>query len=157
MQFLWSCFLTSANCSSSFFLTFFLWSYSSLIWGVDRFDPQFTVSFTDELRILLQEWIVSSTNFEFKVDRSVSRSKLLPLLLSLPLPNIFDVYSSISLFLLASSCFRNSSSFSKDFMISVLLLTKSFSCLLNFSSSRNRTFGCHWRVPKNYETNLDLK
>ena len=75
----------------------------------------------------------------------------------LPLPNIFDVYSSISLFLLASSCFRNSSSFSKDFMISVLLLTKSFSCLLNFSSSRNRTFGCHWRVPKNYETNLDLK
>ena len=79
--------------------------------------------------------MVSSTNFEFKVDRSVSRSKLLPLLLSLPLPNIFDVYSSISLFLLTSFCFRNSSSFYKDFIISALLLTKLFSYLLNFSSS----------------------
>ena len=49
--------------------------------------------------------------------------------------NIFDVYSSTSVFLLTSSCFRNSSSFSKDFISSVLLLTKSFSCLLNFSSS----------------------
>ena len=79
--------------------------------------------------------MVSSTNCELKVDRSVSRSKLLPLLLSLPLPNIFDVYSSISLFLLTSSYFKNLISFSKDFIISVLLLTKSFSCLLSFSSS----------------------
>ena len=79
--------------------------------------------------------MISSINFEFKVDRSVPRSNLLLLLLSLSLPNIFDVYSSISLFLLTSSCFSNSSSFSKDFIISVLLLTKSFSCLLNFSSS----------------------
>ena len=85
--------------------------------------------------MLLQELQVSSTNLEFKVDRSVSRSKLLPLLLSLPFPNIFDVNSSISLILLTSYCFRNSSSFSKDFIISVLLLTKLFSCLLNFSSS----------------------
>ena len=79
--------------------------------------------------------MLSSTNFEFKVDRSVSRSKLLPLLLFLPLPSIFDVYSSISLFLLTRSCFTNLGSFSKDFTIFVLLLTKSFSCLLNFSSS----------------------
>ena len=79
--------------------------------------------------------MVSSTNCELKVDRSVSRSKLLPLLLSLPLPNIFDVYSSISLFLLTSSFFKNLISFSKDFIIPVLLLTKSFSCLLSFSSS----------------------
>ena len=79
--------------------------------------------------------MVSSTNCELKVDRSVSRSKLLPLLLSLPLPNIFDVYSSISLFLLTSSYFKNLISFSKDFIIPVLLLTKSFSCLLSFSSS----------------------
>ena len=131
---MWSCFLTSASCSSSFFWTFFLWLYYSLIWGVDRFDPQFTVLLTDESRILLQKLIVSSNNFEFKVNRSVSRSKLLPLLLSLPLANIFDVYSSISLFLLKSSCFRNWSSFSKDFIIFVLQLTKSFSSLLNFSS-----------------------
>ena len=131
---MWSCFLTSASCSSSFFWTFFLWLYYSLIWGVDRFDPQFTDLLTDESRILLQELIVSSNNFEFKVNRSVSRSKLLPLLLSLPLANIFDVYSSISLFLLKSSCFRNWSSFSKDFIIFVLQLTKSFSSLLNFSS-----------------------
>ena len=101
----------------------------------DRFDPKFTVLLTDEFRILLQELIVSSTNLEFKVDRSLSRSKLLPLLLSLPLPNIFYVYSSISLLSLKSSCFRNSSYLSKDFIISVLLLTKSFFCLLNFSSS----------------------
>ena len=79
--------------------------------------------------------MVSSTNCELKVDRSVSRSKLLPLLLSLLLPNIFDVYSSISLFLLTSSFFKNLISFSKDFIIPVLLLTKSFSCLLSFSSS----------------------
>ena len=79
--------------------------------------------------------MVSSTNCELKVDRSVSRSKLLPLLLSLLLPNIFDVYSSISLFLLTSSYFKNLISFSKDFIIPVLLLTKSFSCLLSFSSS----------------------
>ena len=79
--------------------------------------------------------MVSSNDFEFKIDRSISRSKLLPLLLSLLLPNIVDVYSSKSLFLFMSSCFRNSISFSKDFIISVLLLTKSFSCLLNFSSS----------------------
>ena len=78
--------------------------------------------------------MVSSTNCELKVDRSVSRSKLLPLLLSLLLPNIFDVYSSISLFLLTSSYFKNLISFSKDFIIPVLLLTKSFSCLLSFSS-----------------------
>ena len=90
---------------------------------------------TDEFRVLLQKLMVSSNNFEFKVDRSASWSKLLPLLLSLPLPSIFDVYSSVSLFLLISFCFRISSSFSKDFIISVLLLTKSFSCLLNFSSS----------------------
>ena len=77
--------------------------------------------------------MVSSKHFEFKVDSSVSRSKSLPLLLSLLLPNIFDVYISISLFLLTSSCFRNSSSFSKDFTISVLLLSKP--CLLNFNSS----------------------
>ena len=79
--------------------------------------------------------MVSSSNCELKVDRSVSRSKLLPLLLSLLLPNIFDVYSSISLFLLTSSYFKNLISFSKDFIIPVLLLTKSFSCLLSFSSS----------------------
>ena len=79
--------------------------------------------------------MVSSNDFEFKIDRSISRSKLLPLRLSLLLPNIVDVYSSKSLFLFMSSCFRNSISFSKDFIISVLLLTKSFSCLLNFSSS----------------------
>ena len=79
--------------------------------------------------------MVSSTNCELKVDRSVSRSKLLPLLLSLLLPSIFDVYSSISLFLLTSSYFTNLISFSKDFIIPVLLLTKSFSCLLSFSSS----------------------
>ena len=79
--------------------------------------------------------MVSSTNCELKVDRSVSRSKLLPLLLSLLLPNIFDVYSSISLFLLTSSYFTNLISFSKDLIIPVLLLTKSFSCLLSFSSS----------------------
>ena len=79
--------------------------------------------------------MVSSTNCELKVDRSVSRSKLLPLLLSLLFPNIFDVYSSISLFLLTSSYFKNLISFSKDFIIPVLLLTKSFSCLLSFSSS----------------------
>ena len=78
--------------------------------------------------------MVTPTNFRFKVERSVSRSTVLTLLLSLPLPNIFDMYSSISLFLLISSCYRNSSSFSKDFIISVLLLTTSFSCLLNFSS-----------------------
>ena len=90
---------------------------------------------TDKSRILLQELMVSSTNCELKVDRSVSRSKLLPLLLSLLLPNIFDVYSSISLFLLTSSYFKNLISFSKDFIIPVLLLTKSFSCLLSFSSS----------------------
>ena len=75
--------------------------------------------------------MVSSTNFKFKVHRSVSRSKSLLLLLSLLLPNIF--YSPVSLFLLTSSCFRNSSSFSKDFIIFMLLLFKSFSCLLNFS------------------------
>ena len=57
----------------------------------------------------------SSTNFEFKVDRSVSRSKLIPLLLFLPLPNNFEMYSSVRLILLTSPCFRNSSSFSKDF------------------------------------------
>ena len=79
--------------------------------------------------------MVSSSNCELKVDRSVSRSKLLPLLLSLLLPNIFDVYSSISLFLLTSSYFTNLISFSKDFIIPVLLLTKSFSCLLSSSSS----------------------
>ena len=79
--------------------------------------------------------MVSSTSCELKVHRSVSRSKLLPLLLSLLLPNIFDVYSSISLFLLTSSYFKNLISFSKDFIIPVLLLTKSFSCLLSFSSS----------------------
>ena len=79
--------------------------------------------------------MVSSTNCELKVDRSVSRSKLLPLLLSLLLSSIFDVYSSISLFLLTSSYFTNLISFSKDFIIPVLLLTKSFSCLLSFSSS----------------------
>ena len=79
--------------------------------------------------------MVSSTNCELKVDRSVSRSKLLPLLLSLLLPSIFDVYSSISLFLLTSSYFTNLISFSKDFIIPVLLLTKSFSCLLSSSSS----------------------
>ena len=88
----------SASCSSSFFLTFFLLSYSSLIWGVDRFGPEFTVLLADESRILLWKLIVLSTSFEFKVDRSVSRSKFLPLQLSLPLSNIFDVYSSISLF-----------------------------------------------------------
>ena len=79
--------------------------------------------------------MVSSTNCELKVDRSVSRSKLLPLLLSLLLSSIFDVYSSISLFLLTSSYFTNLISFSKDFIIPVLLLTKSFSCLLSSSSS----------------------
>ena len=89
---------------------------------------------------MLQELIVSSNNFEFKVNRSVSRSKLLPLLLSLP--NIFDLYSSISLFLLTSPCFRNWSSSSKDFLIPVLLLTKSFSSLLNFSSYSMKTLIC---------------
>ena len=131
----WSCFLTSASCSSSFFLTFFFRSHLSIISGVNRFDLQFIVLLTDESRIYLPEYMLSSTNFEFKVDRSVSRSKLLPLLLFLPLPSIFDVYSSISLFLLTRSCFTNLGSFSKDFTIFVLLLTKSFSCLLNFSSS----------------------
>ena len=78
--------------------------------------------------------MVSSTNFEFKVDRSLSRSKSLPLLLSLLLLNNFDVNSSLSLFLLMSPYFRNSSSFSKDSIISMLLLSMSFSCLLNFNS-----------------------
>ena len=130
----WSRFLISASCSSRFLWTFFLWSYSSLIWGVDRFDPQSTVLLTDETSILLQELMVSSTNFEFKVDRSLSRSKSLPLLLSLLLLNNFDVNSSLSLFLLMSPYFRNSSSFSKDSIISMLLLSTSFSCLLNFNS-----------------------
>ena len=88
---------------------------------------------TDESRILLQELKVSSISFEFKVDRPVSRSKLLQLLLSLLLPNIFYAYNSVSSLLLTSSCYRNSSSLSNDFIISVLLLSKSF--LLNFSSS----------------------
>ena len=122
---MWSCFFTSAICSSRFFLKFFLWSYSSLIWGVDRFDPLFIALLTDKSRILMQELIVSSTNFELKVDRSVSRSKLLPLLLSLLLQKYFwrvQFYKS----------------FSKGFIISALLLTKSFPCLLNFSSSFNK-------------------
>lgn len=64
---------------------------------------------------LLQVLIASSNNFDFKVDSSVSRSKLLALLLSSLLPNMFYVYNSISLFLFPFFFF-NSSSFSKDFV-----------------------------------------
>ena len=124
LQLSWSCWLTFPGCSSSFFWMFFIWSYSSLIWGVDRFDRQSVALLTDETSILLQELTVSSTNFEFKVDRPLSRWKSLPLLLSFLLSNNFDVYSSISLFLFTGSCFRNSSSFSKDLIISVLLLSR---------------------------------
>ena len=81
--------------------------------------------------------MVLSTNFKFKVDRSVSRSKLL---LSLLLPNIF--YNPVSLFLLTSSCFKNSSSFSKDFIIFMLLSSKPFSCLLNFSKHFTKILIC---------------
>lgn len=51
----------------------------------------------DESNILLQASIISSANFELKVEGSASRSKLLPLL-SLLLPNIFEVCNFMFIF-----------------------------------------------------------
>ena len=87
---------------------------------------------TDESSLLLQKMIVLSTNFEFKVVRSVSKLKSLPLLLFVLWASIFDMCSIISLFFLTGSCFRNLNSYSKDFIIPMLLLSKSFSFCSSF-------------------------